>query len=138
MGTRAVFTFKDNYNSEEFHVYTHWDGYPEYAALQLVRALDKAWPLPRFEADEFACSFIGANKSGEGNFRLTKHWEEHGDISYRYEIWQAANKQLIVRAFNPNMEIFYGRMKDFVKKYGNLEAREKWDEHVPSDNKLAA
>lgn len=136
MGTRAVFTFIDEDN--EFHVYTHWDGYPEHAAAELVNALHKAWPLPRFESSEFACAFIAANKSGEGNIYLTKHWDNHCDLSYRYEISKAKNGQLIVRAFNPNMEVFYGRLKDFVKKVGNLETRQKWDNHVPSEHKLAA
>ena len=52
MSTRATFTFADT--CDEVHVYQHYDGYPQGAALSLTMArLSRlAWPHPRFEACE--------------------------------------------------------------------------------------
>ena len=33
-------------------VYKHSDGYPEGAVCWITKALEHAWPLPRFEADD--------------------------------------------------------------------------------------
>ena len=68
MSTRAVYTFTDNRNV--FHVYKHHDGYPMEAARSILAALPLAWPLPRFEPDEFAAAFVAANKSQPGGVRL--------------------------------------------------------------------
>lgn len=88
MSTRAVFTFEDD--TESFHVYKHMDGYPSGAAEALVKALALAWPLPRFEADEFGAAFIAANKTEGGNLRLLHTSGGYGaypaDIAYRYLI----------------------------------------------------
>ncbi len=43
-------------------VYKHRDGYPSGAAQAIEAALPCAWPLPRFEPDEFAAAFVRANK----------------------------------------------------------------------------
>jgi hypothetical protein len=64
MSTRACYTFKDKHNT--IHVYKHNDGYPTGAAEHIARALPYAWPLPRFEAVDFAAAFVAANK--------TPHW----------------------------------------------------------------
>jgi hypothetical protein len=61
MSTRACYTFRSD--QESFHVYKHSDGYPSGAAEWIEAALQYAWPLPRFEADEFAAAFVAANKS---------------------------------------------------------------------------
>lgn len=73
MGTRALIQFKDKQHSF-FNVYQHWDGYPSGIKVALVRTLESglAWPLPRFEADEFAAAFIAANKDAPGNYRLVE------------------------------------------------------------------
>lgn len=94
MGTRAVYTFKSHPEATErgmtiqtsHHVYKHWDGYPAGAAQFIKAALATAWPLPRYEADEFAASFVAANKTKSGDVRLTAGPQAHGDLSYRYEI----------------------------------------------------
>jgi len=130
MGTRAVFTFKDE--DQSFSVYTQYDGYPEGAAKFLTKTLSFAWPLPRFEPDEFAAAFIAANKKDEGCFRLTTGPGAHGDLAYEYEIFQAKNKQMIIKTSNG----FYGRLKDFVREYGNKEDRILWNAMVPSANPL--
>jgi hypothetical protein len=64
MSTRACYRFidPDPANPEVVTVYKHSDGYPEGAVCWITRALDHAWRLPRFEADEFAAAFVAANK----------------------------------------------------------------------------
>ena len=71
MSTRAVYTFKDERG--EHSVYVHHDGYPKGAALKFkaVLASGNAWPLPRFEADQFAAAFVVANHGSPGSVRLT-------------------------------------------------------------------
>ncbi len=88
MSTRAVFTFiEDGRSGDAFHIYKHCDGYPSHAAKCIRAAVPLAWPLPRFEACEFAAAFVAANKeAGGGNIYLTTSWEDHGDLEYRYEI----------------------------------------------------
>jgi hypothetical protein len=138
MGTRAVYTFKDDYN--EFHVYKHWDGYPSGAAEFLVKTIEKSFGLRRYEADEFAAAFIAANKTEGGDIRLTHHYEDHGDLSYRYELSQARNGQLIVSAYETSDDepIFYGRLKDFVNQYGDVKIKRLWNTIDDSQNKLVA
>jgi hypothetical protein len=84
MGTRAVYTFIDK--DDRHSVYKHWDGYPSLACKFIANALPLAWPLPRFEADEFAAAFVAANKKEAGDVRLTAGPDAHWDISYAYEI----------------------------------------------------
>lgn len=84
MGTRAVYTFIDEHDRHS--VYQHWDGYPRWACRFIANALPLAWPLPRFEADEFAAAFVAANKQQPGNIRLTSGPDPHGDLAYMYEI----------------------------------------------------
>jgi hypothetical protein len=103
MSTRAVYTFKDEYDS--FSVYKHYDGYPEgegagTGAFGFIKAAKEfAWDLPRFEASEFAAAFIAANKNqAGGDLYLTKGPEAHGDLSYRYEITRDGN-DLIVKTY---------------------------------------
>jgi len=60
MSTRAAYTFQDDQTT--VHVYKHHDGYPTGAADAINNALCYAWPLPRFEADDFAAAFVAGNK----------------------------------------------------------------------------
>jgi hypothetical protein len=85
MGTRAVYTFIDG--DERHSVYKQWDGYPKWACRFIANALPLTWPLPRFEADEFAAAFVAANKKEAGDLRLTTGPEAHGDLAYAYEIY---------------------------------------------------
>jgi|TARA_R100000149_G_scaffold65274_1_gene39241 hypothetical protein len=107
MSTRACYTFLDTFSRGEtrsFHVYKHHDGYPyaqwgltgeEAGGLVWIReALFYAWDLPRFEADEFAASFIVANKGSSGGIRLinTEHpWQFSGDPEYWYVVDKREN-----------------------------------------------
>ena len=144
MGTRAVYSFYDERN-DVFHVYKHHDNYPEGAAEFLTNALDYAWRLPRYEHDEFATAFIAANKHMHGGgVRLTHKPENNVDIEYVYEILQAKNGQMIIKAWKVNFwkedepfreQFFYGRLKDFVIKYGDNNTKKTWDERVKSEHK---
>ena len=101
MSTRAIYTFYDSAN--EVHVYKHHDGYPynggrrihngetfEGGGLVWIKdAKGFAWDLPRFEADEFAASFVKANKSVGGGVRLIgdqQPWEYASDCEYWYKV----------------------------------------------------
>jgi hypothetical protein len=112
MGTRAVYTFIDQ--DDRHSVYKHWDGYPAWACRFIANALPLAWPLPRFEADEFAAAFVAANKKQAGDLRLTTGPEAHGDLSYRYEIC-CPGGQLHVRIYRgagENPPLFEGAIED--------------------------
>lgn len=69
MSTRSVITFYDHASGPRnlFHIYKHSDGYPygKHGIVQAIKnAEDYAWPLPRFEAGEYAAAFVAANKEG--------------------------------------------------------------------------
>jgi uncharacterized ubiquitin-like protein YukD len=90
MSTRGLYTFKDADGA--YTVFKHWDNYPKsdsgYGAYQFIKnALAYAWQLPRFEADEFAASFIAANKkAGGGDLRLLPADATNGD-TLGVEFW---------------------------------------------------
>lgn len=76
MGTRAVYFFKD-FDGSTYGVYKHYDNYPSGAADFIENAKDYAWPLPRFEADDFASAFVAANKAKKGGeVRLLQMFEQ--------------------------------------------------------------
>lgn len=60
MSTRACYVFKDQ--TDTIAVYKHHDGYPSGAVQWIEAAKAHAWPLPRFEANDFAAAFVAANK----------------------------------------------------------------------------
>lgn len=144
MSTRAVYVFKDD-DQKEYCVYKHHDGYPEGAVAFIVNAMENSWDLPRFEADEFAASFVAANKTNKGGVRLVNNPTDYADIEYLYEVFQAKNGQLILRVYSVNFwgenklkeELFYGRLKDGVAMYGTPETKKQWDAIVPSPHPLA-
>jgi len=112
MGTRAVYTFIDA--SQRHSVYKHWDGDPAAACRFIANAQALAWPLPRFEADEFAAAFVAANKSQAGNIRLTTGPDAHGDLSFVYEI-RCQDGRLHVRIYRCSGEarpLFDGTLED--------------------------
>ena len=86
MSTRACYIFKDQYG--EYAVYKHHDGYPQGARGHIAAAAAVAWPLPRYEADEFGAAFVAANKPHDGGVRLINgSWESFpADIEYAYVI----------------------------------------------------
>jgi hypothetical protein len=66
MSTRACYRFFPNNGPNDWPgvvtVYRHNDGYPSGAAKAIEAALPHAWPLPRFEPDEFAAASVRGNK----------------------------------------------------------------------------
>lgn len=84
MSTRATYEFRDAYESHT--VYRHHDGYPEGAKQWIEAALPHAWPLPRFEADEFGAAFVAGCKDSAGGVRLTAGRDAHGDTEYHYVV----------------------------------------------------
>ena len=114
MGTRAVYTFigKDDRHS----VYKHWDGYPRLACQFIANALKLAWPLPRFDADEFAAAFVAANKHQAGDVRLTTGPETHGDLSFAYEIRCPAGRlHVCIHQAGCAHPLFEGTLEDAQK-----------------------
>lgn len=153
MSTRAVVTFENAEGTEKYHVYTHHDGYAEGTADKFADALNFAWPLPRYEAADFAAAFVAGSKPLKGgSIYFTTGKDAHGDLEYWYRVTQAPNGQLIVEAYQivwgkltghsygiqSYARFFYGRMKDFVATYGSQYAKSVWDANVQSDNPIAA
>lgn len=130
MGTRAVYTFKDEY--ETYAVYKHWDGYLAGAAEFLENALPYAWQGERFEAADLAAAFIAGNKQkGGGDVYFTKGQSRHGDLDYDYVVTQKnADKWLQVYShdwddFNKRKVrkcIWKGPLLKFIAEYKKQEA----------------
>lgn len=86
MSTNALICITHDEGS--FWIYKHHDGYPAGIKACLERALERAWPLPRFESDEFAAAFVAANKTGSGDIRLVPSLKRHEmwfDFIYRVQ-----------------------------------------------------
>jgi len=73
MATRATYTVKNNLTTT--HLYIHWDGYLQGAAVYFYNALTEA-------KGGFAERMIRANEGAE----LTSHFSHHGDTEFHYEI----------------------------------------------------
>lgn len=117
MSTRAIYRFKDKYKS--ITVYKHHDNYPSGALWFIQRALEYAWELPRFEADEFAAAFVAANKGkGGGNIRLgnfVMDEEFNYEISIKNdELWIKCTQGGDAEANYDDVEpLFEGTLQDF-------------------------
>jgi hypothetical protein len=97
MSTRAIFHFTDG--ERTFSVYKHSDGYPDGphgAIVAIARTLSAAWPLPRFEPDDFAAAFVASNYSGGGSIRLMNSPNTIGGLAYIYVI-TTRNDELFVQ-----------------------------------------
>lgn len=147
MGTRAVYTFKES--TEKYHVYKHWDGYPEGAALFLMNAIPYAWGGTRFEACDFAAAFISANKKeGGGDVYFSRGPNFHADLEYVYELYQNDLGGLMVKAYHADWDLvknrtiktqlFKGTLIAFIEKYGDEETKRLADEHWKLSHKKAA
>lgn len=125
MSTRACYTFKDLHNT--FHVYKHYDGYPSGAEQWIGKALPLAWPLPRFEADEFGAAFIVANKKAGGDCRLVHSGDikdvAPGDIEYRYEIETRGASALYVTVFSTK---YWDQRTEELLWDGPFSAMKEW------------
>ena len=101
MSTRCVYEITDG-QSPSIFVYQHWDGYPEGAVEAVKKALPFAWPLPRFEPDEFGAALIAANKTEAGNYRIIPTPKDiPGDIEFWYLVRMNSEQlELVVRHAN--------------------------------------
>jgi hypothetical protein len=135
MSTRAVYTFIDD-DGDQFHIYKHYDGYPQSALKFIKKAIPYAYnydsPSSRFEASDFAAAFVAGNKerssnksSRGGDVYLTNHYKEHGDLSYRYEI-TCKDRKLWVKIIDievgspPRVLVIQGYLTDLLKGYKEL------------------
>lgn len=89
MSTPAVITFKDDEGA--FRIYQHYEGAPATVAASLIAALEFSWPLPRFEASEFAAAYIRANKISGGGIYLSNGGDGE-DVSFSYIVTLQAER----------------------------------------------
>lgn len=127
MSTRGIYIFQEK-DGQEFHVYKHHDNYPSAACEFLVDALRKAWKLPRFEADEFACAFIAANKDSGGEVRLVPHGVTDMGQDYTYiiscpnaDVFGQSKAELMIEFDNINEDgtkyTFRGSLSSMLARY---------------------
>lgn len=93
MGTRCTVRVHDQH--DDFCIFRHWDGYPEDGGgviADIQKALQYAWPLPRFEADEFITGLVRAWKDEPGNIRFATGHDQYGDTEWWYDITTKAGK----------------------------------------------
>ena len=95
MATRS--TISVHGTDTAIHIYRHWDGYPSAVIPDLYSALSFAWPLPRFEADEFAAAIVCSMKTKPGNIRICSEPNSSFDRSYHYDILGAGSGDLRLR-----------------------------------------
>jgi len=101
---RAALTVKDK--SSSFHIRIEPQGDPASIALLCWRACRFAWPLPGFEAGDWAAGFLAAAKPRRVNdsvkggtiLALSGHWRDQGELDYRYEV-TASEGQLAIKAW---------------------------------------
>lgn len=130
MSTRALFTFTDERTTVD--VYKHSDGYPKGALKAIEKAFDYSWMLPRFEADEFAASFVAANKKPNegsshlgGGIRLMNSNDIPGDIEFQYVVSYSGDLDLDVRIAEVTWPedrmrtdtVFDGKLAEAIMKY---------------------
>jgi hypothetical protein len=92
MSTRCNVIVKDSMSS--IQLYRHCDGYPqgEHGVVEALKsALEFAWELPRFEADDFAAAIIRAWKKCGGYIYIdgiaADDWSTlHDDAAYAYVV----------------------------------------------------
>jgi hypothetical protein len=123
MSTRAVYSVFEG-NESPINIYIHSDGYPSGALDHIKAAFPFAWPLPRFEGDEFAAALCAGNKDGSGNVKIFPSGPpidvSASDIEYRYEI-RCLDNTLWIKCYSTNYwndkrweeEIFSGNFKKF-------------------------
>lgn len=99
MSTRCTITVRDERGGRDaYSLYRHCDGYPDTqhgVIATLSKALPLAWPMPRFEADDFAAAIVAAWKDSCGNIRLTAGRDAHGDTEYHYEVFPARGAVMV-------------------------------------------
>src|SRR6185369_8753373 len=106
MSTRCQIVVKDTHDT--IVLYRHSDGYPDGehgVPATIGAALQYAWPLPRYEAMDFAAAIVRGLKESGGNIYIDgggPNLEEkdfkamlHGDIEWLYVV-RMDGKQLVL------------------------------------------
>ena len=126
MGTRAVYFFEERLDDDSYYgVYKHYDGYPQGAADHIEKAKAYAWPLPRWEADEFAAAFVAANKNPKGGeVRLLPNFE-HTSIPMMMEENKWCDYYYIISWDDYDMEMF---VTIFESRYDETTETQYWHE----------
>jgi hypothetical protein len=137
MSTRSNIIVDDG--KKRIQIYRHWDGHPENVIDDLMIALEYAWPLPRFEADDFAAAIIRAWKNKEGgNIYIDgspEKWELiHGDVDYIYVVKPPIEKLPIVEVFDriPSstddpVPLFVVEIDQYSKHENSMEKQQKFE-----------
>jgi len=137
MGTRAIYIFEDEH--EEVHVYKHYDNYPEGAVDFIEEAKEFAWELPRFEADEFAASFVAANKDRRGGgvrlvnarFKDRDEMLEANDwCDYHYVISKHNSQDLWIEIWESRPDKMNGTTWVLIDELTHTEMKEKYGERA--------
>lgn len=124
MGTRSTLSVQDQH--DHFDIYRHYDGYPngpDGVIHDIHRAMDRAWPSPRFEAGDFAAAIVSQMKTRPGAVYLTNSAEQHSDRSFHYEVTFKENAiHVAVHRYSERVDAlllaFDGTIDDAVTKYG--------------------
>ena len=101
MSTRAVYTFisKSDWGLKEVHIYKHHDGYPTGAIEFIDNATRGCSCSDISQRDLLVANFIIENRS-ESPIEITSHWKHHGDLEYRYEIFEDLQIKIFKRSFD--------------------------------------
>ena len=85
MSWNSVITVTDEHDSHAIYVH---DGPPDHVLTSVEVALAFAWPLPRFEADDFAAALVRVMKKGGGGVALSTGLERHAGLAWHYYMSQ--------------------------------------------------
>ena len=101
MSTRAVYTFisKSDWGLQEVHIYKHHDGYPTGGIDFIDNATRGVLVVIFHKRDLLVANFIIENRN-EGLIEITSHWKHHGDLEYRYEIFEDLNIRIFELGFD--------------------------------------
>lgn len=138
MGTRATLSVTDQ--NDRFDIYRHYDGYPngpDGVIHDIHRAIDRAWPLPRFEAGDFAAAVVSEMKTMPGSVYLTQSAEAHSDRAFHYDVsFEDAGLRVVVHQYSYRVQAllpaFEGTIDEAVTKF---DADKDYDGH-PLDEQL--
>jgi len=143
MGTRAIYIFEDEHDHvgrpDEVYVYKHYDNYPEGAVDFIEEAKEFAWELPRFEADEFAASFVAANKDRRGGgvrlvnarFKDRDEMLEANDwCDYHYVISKHNSQDLWIEIWESRPDKMNGTTWVLIDELTHTEMKEKYGERA--------
>lgn len=89
-----------------FHILIEPQGDPASIAPLCRQACLYAWPLPRFEAGDWAAAFLAAAKphrlddhlAGGTGIALCGHWWDQGELDFRYEV-TAIEGELVIKTW---------------------------------------